>query len=75
MLQLLPSTTSFSLRRSILGQEVEEIQEEVQENTSATDDIDYSSYTVAQLKEMLDEKGISYTSSMKKADLIALLEE
>lgn len=56
-------------------QEVEEIQKEVQENTSATDDIDYSSYTVAQIKEMLDEKGISYTSSMKKADLIALLEE
>ena len=35
--------------------------------------IDYNSYTVAQLKTMLDELGIAYSSSAKKAELIALL--
>ncbi|MCK1976068.1 HeH/LEM domain-containing protein [Jeotgalicoccus huakuii] len=35
---------------------------------------DYSEYTVAELKEMLDERGIEYSSSDLKADLIALLE-
>ncbi|WP_211313771.1 HeH/LEM domain-containing protein [Jeotgalicoccus halotolerans] len=32
-------------------------------------------YTVAELKTMLDEQGIEYSSSARKADLIGLLEE
>lgn len=35
---------------------------------------DYSDLTVVQIKELLDSKGIQYTSSMKKDDLISLLE-
>lgn len=74
---LLPSDTltGYSLRSANVVQEVEEDSTEEQSNTEATDSIDYSSYTVAQLKEELDNKGISYTNTMKKADLMALLEE
>ena len=74
---LLPSDTliNYSLRSTNVVQEVEEDSTEEQSNTEATDSIDYSSYTVAQLKEELDNKGRSYTNTMKKADLIALLEE
>ncbi len=77
MQKLLPSDTltSYSLRSTNVVQEVEEDSTEEPSNTEATDSIDYSSYTVAQLKEELDNKGISYTNTMKKADLIALLEE
>lgn len=38
-------------------------------------DINYNDLTVAQLKELLDERGVEYASDAKKADLIALLEE
>ena len=38
------------------------------------DNIDFNSLTVAQLKELLDSEGISYTSTMRKEDLISLLE-
>lgn len=77
LLLLLPNDTltSYSLRSANAVQEVEEDLVEAQSNNEATDSIDYSSYTVAQLKEKLDNKGISYTNTMKKADLIALLEE
>ena len=37
--------------------------------------VDYSSYTVAQLKSIADESGVEYPSNIKKADLIAKLEE
>ncbi|MGM8139847.1 HeH/LEM domain-containing protein [Enterococcus italicus] len=36
--------------------------------------MDYNSLTVAQIKAILDEKSISYTSADKKDDLIAKLE-
>lgn len=77
MQKLLPSDTltSYSLRSTNFVKEVEEDSTEEPSNTETTDSIDYSSYTVAQLKEDLDNKGISYTNTMKKADLIALLEE
>lgn len=74
---LLPSNTltSYSLRSANAVQEDEEELVKQQSNTEATDSIDYSSYTEAQLKEKLDNKGINYTNTMKKAYLIALLEE
>jgi len=37
------------------------------------DRTDYSKYTIAKLKEHLTSKNISYTSKMKKADLLKLL--
>ena len=36
--------------------------------------VDYSSLTVAQLKALLDERGIYYPSNAIKQDLINLLE-
>ncbi len=36
--------------------------------------VDYSSLTVAQLKALLDERGIDYPSNALKADLVALAE-
>lgn len=42
---------------------------------SGESDEGYEGYTVAELKEELDNKGIEYSSSDKKADLVALLEE
>jgi len=36
--------------------------------------IDYTKYTVVQLKAMANERGISYPSNILKADLISLLE-
>ena len=37
--------------------------------------VDYNSYTVAQLKSIADESGVEYQANIKKADLIAKLEE
>jgi len=37
--------------------------------------VDYSSLTVLQLKEKLDEREIAYKSSDNKATLVSLLEE
>lgn len=42
---------------------------------SIDEHIDYNQYTVSELKILADEKGIAYSSNIKKADLIALLEE
>lgn len=43
--------------------------------TTATEEvIDYSQYTVAQLKQMLDDLGIYYPSNALKADLVKLME-
>ena len=63
--------------------EVEEVKEEVKEEKPAkakkaevkeekTEEVDYSKKTVAELKEIAAEKGIS-TSGMKKADIIDAL--
>lgn len=41
---------------------------------STAEPIDYSQYTVVELKQMLDDRGISYPSNAKKQDLIDLLE-
>ena len=40
-----------------------------------TDKNDFTSLRVSELKHLLDEKNISYKSSDKREDLIALLEE
>ena len=46
-----------------------EIAEEIAEETT-----NYSSLTVSEIKEELNKRGVSYTSSMNKAALIELLE-
>lgn len=56
--------------------EIEEVEESVIEEVEEVEEeeeIDYSEYTVAELKGFLDDKKISYTSTMRKADLIELL--
>ena len=53
------------MRTVVVDEPIEEIEES----------IDYSQYTVAELKSIADEKGIKYNSTIKKADLIALIEE
>lgn len=37
--------------------------------------VDYASYTVAELKSVAENKGITIKSTMKKADLIAAIVE
>ena len=44
------------------------------ETEIAEETTDYSSLTVSEIKEELNKRGISYTSSMNKAALIELLE-
>lgn len=36
--------------------------------------VSYDDYTVPELKEMADERGIEYTSAIRKAELIDKLE-
>lgn len=36
---------------------------------------EYSTFTVEQLKEELDSRGLEYKASSKKADLVAMLED
>ena len=57
------------------GIEVEEFKEEDIEEVEEVEEeeIDYTDFTVAELKGFLDDKKISYTSTMRKADLIELL--
>ena len=62
---------AFNLRRSV--EEVnleEENSEEVTESTP-----DYSTMTLKELKEVADDKGISYSNRVSKASLINKIEE
>ena len=72
MLRQLPnSATAFSLRRNV--EEVnleEENSEEVTESTP-----DYSTMTLRELKEVANNKGISYSNRVSKASLINKIEE
>lgn len=45
------------------------------ENEGVQPGTDPAGYTVAELKERLDEAGIEYDIKAKKADLVALLEK
>ncbi|MEB7771427.1 HeH/LEM domain-containing protein [Kurthia gibsonii] len=46
-----------------------------QKESNEVEVVDYESLKVDELKQLLDEREIAYTSEMKKADLIALLGE
>ena len=72
MLRQLPNNaTAFSLRRSVEEVNLEEENSgEVTENTP-----DYSTMTLKELKEVADDKGISYSNRVSKASLINKIEE
>ena len=53
--------------------EIIEQKEEVQTEEPKEEVIDYSKLKVAELKELLNEKGIEIQKGAKKADLISLL--
>lgn len=55
--------------------EIIEQKEEVQTEESKEEVIDYSKLKVAELKELLNDKGIEIPKGAKKADLISLLSE
>ena len=55
--------------------EIIEQKEEVQTEEPKEEVIDYSKLKVAELKELLNEKGIEIPKGAKKADLISLLSE
>lgn len=44
-----------------------------QKESNEVEAVDYESLKVDELKQILDEREIAYTSEMKKADLIGLL--
>ena len=72
MLRQLPnSATAFSLRRSV--EEVNSEEENSEEVTESTPD--YSTMTLKELKEVADDKGISYSNRVSKASLINKIEE
>ena len=52
----------------LVEEHIEEIQEQEEEEV-----IDYSKLKVAELKELLNDKGIEIPKGAKKADLISLL--
>ena len=54
---------------------VEEHIEEVQTEEPKEEVVDYSKLKVAELKELLNERGIEIPKGAKKADLISLLSE
>lgn len=58
------ASTNFSLRPAPESSDSETVEETK----------NYSSLTVSEIKEELNKRGISYTSSMNKAALIELLE-
>lgn len=51
------------------------IEEQIEEEEESKKVIDYSKLKVAELKELLNEKGIEIPKGAKKADLISLLSE
>lgn len=53
----------------------EYIEEQIEEEEEPKEIIDYSKLKVAELKELLNEKGIEIPKGAKKADLISLLSE
>lgn len=53
----------------------EYIEEQIEEEEEPKKVIDYSKLKVAELKELLNEKGIEIPKGAKKADLISLLSE
>ena len=72
MLRQLPnSATAFSLKRSV--EEVNSEEENSEEVTESTPD--YSTMTLKELKEVADDKGISYSNRVSKASLINKIEE
>jgi len=52
---------------------INEILEEIPESEVVTEEVDWKSYTIAQLKEALEERGLS--TKGKKATLLKRLEE
>lgn len=54
---------------AVTNEEVEEYEE------SNIEDMDYEDFTVLELKGMLNDLGIKYTSNMRKSELIDLLKE
>lgn len=53
----------------------EEFEEEYDEDAEGFDFIDFSAYTIAELKEMCDERNIKYKAKEKKQNLVMKLEE
>lgn len=53
----------------------EYIEEQIEEEEEPKEVVDYSKLKVAELKELLNEKGIEIPKGAKKADLINLLSE
>lgn len=53
----------------------EYIEEQIEEEEKPKKVIDYSKLKVAELKELLNDKGIEIPKGAKKADLISLLSE
>lgn len=56
---------------------VDEISEEIEEKSkddAVEEDINYEDLKVAEIKEILDSKGIEYKENTRKANLIKLIE-
>lgn len=53
----------------------EYIEEQIEEEEESKEVVDYSKLKVAELKELLNDKGIEIPKGAKKADLISLLSE
>ena len=53
----------------------EYIEEQIEEEEEQKEIIDYSKLKVAELKELLNDKGIEIPKGAKKVDLISLLSE
>ena len=51
------------------------IEEQIEEEEETKEVVDYSKLKVAELKELLNDKGIEIPKGAKKADLISLLSE
>lgn len=60
---------------TVQNEVVQAVKEETvkEEEKEQEEDIDYNEFTKAELSEMLDEKGIEYTTRDTKAELIKLI--